>query len=70
MKENAVEVFFAGAVSSIILLTFALWLADASPAQVEKNYKNKAISLGYATNVIVLKKDAEYGLEFRWITNR
>lgn len=62
--------FCAGAVTSLVLLMAVLYFTNSSPAHVEKSYKNKAISLGYATNVIVLDKNGEYGLEFRWITNK
>lgn len=70
MKESHFNTFIAGIVFAVIFLMCAMQLTQSSPKHIEKRYENEAINLGYATNVIVLKKDGEYGLEFQWITNK
>lgn len=69
MREPPIHTFLAGGITSVLLLSLLLYLTGASPRQVEKKYQQKALEMGYATNVIVLDKNGDYGLEFRWITN-
>lgn len=61
--------FFGGMVAGAVVLAVLMHGTASSPRQIEKQYQQKAIELGYATNVIVLK-DSEYVVQFNWITNR
>jgi hypothetical protein len=68
--NDEIAAYFAGVVSGLIILGLLMTWEGTMPEQVRQKYETQAISLGYATNVIILDEKGQYSLKFQWITNK